>query len=141
MPQFLSYETLRISEEAHDALVEVLSLLENGELKHVKMTAADDGYLNLNDEVKFTGHFNMSYVTYRFRCGTAACIKGTAELLHRGGEWEGLFNDRDNFPLYNLFYPNVEVDYETITTAQAAIALRSYLEEGYPDWGRALNDA
>lgn len=136
MPQFLSYETLRISEEAHDALVEVLSLLENDKLKHVKMTAVDD--VVYSTKAKFTGHFNMAYVTYQFKCGTAACIKGTAELLRR--EWY-LFNDRDNRPLYNLFYPNVEVDYENITPAQAAFALRSYLEEGYPNWEGALNDA
>ncbi len=125
---FQSAEQLGIKPHQHNALIATLKLMEEGKITHVNIIAASgkiyptDGYL-----------FNMAIWRTEYSCGTVACIGGTAEIL--GGV--GLQKDcRGNRELYRLFY-GAGTAYDT-TDAQAARALRGYLETGVTKWQKAL---
>ncbi|MEY9676048.1 hypothetical protein ABIE93_005982 [Bradyrhizobium elkanii] len=132
---FKSAADLKISEEQKDALIKTLVLLETGKLHHFAVTpeieenefAIDRGYM-------FSGDFNMAYFHLKHSCGTAACIAGTAELIS-GIKFVG--RDR-TAALDGLFYGG-DLELSSITPAQAATALRSYLTTGDPRWDLAVS--
>lgn len=134
---FLSADDLDITEPQRAALQKVLVLLETGKLHHVPELKTFD-YVSGRPE--FTGHFHMGrWGATPASCGTAACIGGTAELI----AGSNLFN-RGKIAasdLYDLFYPYILGDNEawsSITPAQAARALRSYLTTGSANWAEAV---
>ena len=122
----LSPVELGITEAQHAALLRVLSMLERGELVHVRLN-------NNKSPVEIPNAFNMSH----WDCGTAHCILGWAEVL--GASFEDSQMDMDG-GLLALCYPgcfgNAQNDFRIndCTPAQAAAALRSYLATSMPDW-------
>src|SRR4051812_17816659 len=108
---FLSHETLGVTQEEWAALIKVLGMLERGELVHRKNFRMDD-----------------------WDCGTAACIGGWADRLFNVD-----FNRRDpNAGLDELFMATGVAQWGDITEEQAAIALRNYLTTGRPRWAEAV---
>lgn len=72
--------------------------------------------------------------TYK-ECGTISCIGGTAELI--GNVNFGVRTMPEK--LWALFYPRAAgPDWDRITPAQAATALRSYLTTGSAHWELAV---
>ena len=130
---FMTADDLEISERQKDALIKTLVLLETGKLKHTQRPV-DGTYLGENG--KFTGQFNMNQWRHTYReCGSICCIGGTAELIGRVSFAEASGN------LHRLFYPSILVasnDWNHITPAQAARALRSYLTTGDARWDLVL---
>ncbi len=132
---FLSPAALRLTKAQHDALVRTLGMLERGELAYAPFAP-----IQLPSDRQLVNHqpglFNMNSWHRTQACGTVHCIGGTAELL--GGE--GLFDAYEhNEALHDLFYPYPVPmgQWEHITTAQAAMALRSYLTTGAACWAAA----
>lgn len=106
---------LGINQAEFDALVKVLRMLESGNI-------ASDA-------------FGMGHVDSR----RGHCIAGWARIV----SMEGAF-DRPVFPywftkkgLRRLFYPNVG-NWGRIGTAEAAAAIRNYLNTGEPRWQAVL---
>jgi len=132
MQNFKSADDLGITEQQKEALIKTLVLLETGKLVHVPETELD--YSNTvcrrSRRSRFTGHFNMADVTFEHKCGTVACIKGTAELI--SGITVGGTEALDE-----LFYTN-HMNNRDITPEQAAVALRSYLTIGDARWDLAI---
>lgn len=127
---------LDLSEPQLSALIKTLVLLETGKLKHVPDAEGSEWP---TAPLGFTGHFNMDQWCLEHRCGTVACIGGTAELVGRLEVSEFDTKAHRNRPLHNLFYPStVEGNWGAITPAQAAIALRSYLTTGDSRWDLAV---
>lgn len=127
---FKSAADLALTEKQRDALIKVLVLLETGKLRHVGV----DGHATF-DRSKFDGFFNMStWVAATKSCGTVACIGGTAELI--AGEHLFSYRDADD-RLRELFTP-CDINWYTITTQQASVALRSYLTSGHANWPQAI---
>ncbi len=126
---------LDIPDIHYEALVKVLGMLERGELRHV----VDPSLKTIRGlgpwrPIHGPGLFNMNWWRTEFGCGTVCCIGGTAELV-------GKFSFREdigNLPrgLNHLLFPGPGGD--SITTEQAAFALRSYLSTGEPHWELAL---
>lgn len=133
MQNFMSAADLGITEPQKDALIKTLVLMETGKLEHSKAFDFDRF-----DEVlpRFTGEFNMRYwAAPGTNCGTIACIGGTAELI---GDVD--FSYQGNRDLLSLFQPQtVSIDrWGDITPAQAARALRSFLQTGDAKWSEAV---
>ncbi len=127
---FKTATDLGISEAQVAALQKVLVLLETGKLTH---TPADGNNYEIYRDAPFTGHFNMAAWRQETDCGTVCCIGGTAEAI------SGIpFCDdyEESEELCDLFHPPRFRDGK-ITTAQAAIALRSYLTTGDSRWDLA----
>ncbi len=135
----LSAEKLGILGKERDALIETLALLETNKMQHVPEDWVAEANLgawvpNFEDMI-FSGHFNMSCWTNGHKCGTVACIGGTAELL---GKFR--FTTESSDVLHHLFHPGCEMEWEEITPAMAAKALRSFLETGLADWVAITNE-
>lgn len=124
---------LGISDHEFDALYKVLGMLERGELTHGSFRRIPDGQ-----------EFNMDACVEEHPCGTVACILGWARII---SSHEPLFcrlhlatrQLNDLFmviPTHNL--PFWAESRATVTPAQAALALRSYLTDGDPRWAEAL---
>jgi hypothetical protein len=126
---FKSAADLEITEPQRDALQKVLVLLETGKLAHSLFNDAEP------ESPTFSGLFNMTNWYASHRCGTVACIGGTAELIS-GVKFD---NWALNDGLYKLFAPTDlgTTTYERATPAQAARALRSYLTTGDAKWDEA----
>ena len=115
-------EELGLSEAQYCGLVKTLYALEHDKLPH---------------------SFRMDV----WRCGSACCIGGSAEVLGLcsfGADHEKL--TRSNPALFNLFYPwvaNRDRMAWTMyaTPEQGARALRNYLTTGHPNWEDARNAA
>ncbi len=117
---------LQITSAEHDALVKVLGMLEREEFTY-------------GDAATGPKTFNMNIIFSESRCGTVACIGGWAAILMgrdpndymQGGH-------RGRFPkeLIELFWPGESGRFATLS--QAAIAMRSYLTTGQPNWDDAL---
>ncbi len=138
---FLSPDQLGLPAPQHRALVLTLAALERGDLRHYRDDDTDG--IAMAPGTKFSGHFNMNWWNNRFvdhKCGTVACIGGTAELLGAVKfADELLFGPGANQQLHDLFYPGLSLRvYGTITPDQAARALRCYLHTGIPNWDEAL---
>lgn len=121
---FLSPVDLKISDKQLNALVQVLNMLERGELPwHRGVSRPKD-----------LG-FNMGYWPDKRGkdCGTVGCI----------GYWTEKFlgEEFDDFPkeLDNLFFINeIDIDWVDVTPEYAASALRNYLTTGKADWAGVL---
>jgi hypothetical protein len=135
---FMSAADLGISDQQRDALQKTLVLLETGKLEHIPTA------LSLPDEEQevvppeFGGTFNMRWWSFAHNCGTAGCIGGTAEMI--SGVGFGMWGAHPG--LSKLFWPvsifEKEEDLDSITTSQAAHALRSYLTTGDAKWAEAV---
>lgn len=129
MQNFQTADQLGLTEQQRDALIKTLVLLETGKLTHVSAS----GDFRFSDH--FTGHFNMDNWNRSDACGTICCIGGTAELVgHLPLFSLNILARRDSYSdLFDLFCPQM-LDWEEITTAQAATALRAFLTTGKADW-------
>jgi hypothetical protein len=138
---FLTAEYLGISEKEQAALIKVLGMLERGELFHVPEVEPMGWYDAGLKRPKFSGAFNMDNIFTTHPCGTAACLAGTADIVCGTAfapngdpvEWPDALND--------LFCPPSVVDWQSITPADAAIALRNYLTLGEAGWAEVLRHA
>lgn len=124
---FKSATDLGISDVEQGALINVLGMLERGEL--VK-----------TDHMKPTIHngFNMSRISRKTECGTVGCILGWCRFLG------GIKLFADNYGCteappraLDLFMFNDDRRHR-VTLEQAATALRSYLSTGDANWAEAL---
>lgn len=131
---FLAADDLRITEAQKEALVKTLVLLETGKLVHTPKYE----FKSLNGK-GFTGHFNMRAWETEADCGTIRCIGGTAEVV--GNVSFENWSLHEDTPLFDLFEPRClePTQWQEITDAQAARALRSYLTTGKPKWEEAVS--
>jgi hypothetical protein len=133
---FKSAEELHLPEHKYAALVEVLGMLERGELKHVSSAGVVFGVMSF----KFSGHFNMSFWSGLWtdeegHCGTVGCLGGSAEMI---GNFRFVADDGAR-GLEALFYPDcLDIAMADVTPAMAAVALRNYLMTGWPRWRDAI---
>lgn len=110
---FLTPEKLNISDKQFNALVQVLGMLERGELPWHKK-------------------FDMtSWPTKGISCGTVGCIGFWAESIL---EAEIVSKDEE---LLQLFYAD-DFDLDEIKPEHAAQALRNYLGTGKANWASVL---
>lgn len=149
---FKTSNELGISDVGHSALIQVLGLLESGEIKD-----SPDAFILLKDELYelYTGlladdgfrpdYFDMKTVLGDTNCGTIACLLGWAKCVAHdedlfdehgpndftgnGGELDKLFAIDNSAVMSGAWRAN---------TKQAARALRGYLETGKVDWEDAL---
>jgi len=121
---------LQITDVEHNALVKVLGMLEREELTY-------GNYLHFLDTVVLTGPktFHMNVIYSESECGTVACIGGWAAILMGRNPIHYVQGSHPK-ELRKLFYPG-ECG-SLATRSQAAIALRSYLTTGEPNWDVAL---
>jgi hypothetical protein len=137
MQNFKSATDLGITEPQKNALMKTLVLLETGKLTHVP-----------DKEIKgdmpkgkrtFSGMFNMGAWSGAdaHRCGTICCIGGTAELIGNVTFGGGFGRGIESPALKGLFYPSID-SWDSITTEEAATALRSYLTTGDARWDLAV---
>jgi hypothetical protein len=128
--KFKTADELGLSEKQYCGLVQTLAWLEAGKLDH---------------ENEKTRGFDMEM--WGGKCGSVCCIGGTAEVL--GGLDRASLNQRafNGSELGALFYPggkmlggayNERHPGWRASTAQAAVALRGYLETGRTDWDAAM---
>lgn len=122
-------EELQLTEEQFNALVAVLGKMDRGELVHAPR--CQDTLVYLSDGKGDA--FNMS----TWDCGTAACIGGWAERLAGKQLFDSDAESRRG--LYDLLFPGFFE--RQATPQQAAVALRSYLETGAPDWVTAMSES
>lgn len=128
MQNFKTAADLGITEPEHRAFLQVLGMLERGELVDV----------HFFDECE--NGFNMS-VSGR-GCGTPACIGGWAAFLMDIDQSSyldryDLAHKHKNEGLHELFWNNDAVD-NWARVSQAATALRSYLTTGDARWDLAV---
>lgn len=130
---FKSAADLGITEPQLSALQKTLVLLETGKLRHVSFYEMGN---SVSRDRSFSGQFNMGTYGFTHKCGTAACIGGTAELI---GDAKFIGVDRPA-ALTELFYMDniVSYDVDAVTPSQAATALRSYLTTGDAKWSEAV---
>jgi hypothetical protein len=127
---FMTAADLSLTGAQKAALIKVLVLLETGRLEHHQ----SEPRKIFNDEATFCGKFNMEYWTSLHHCGTVACIGGTAQLVGNVDFEE----EPQTAALQELFSPQHVLDWSSITTDQAAVALRSYLTTGDARWDLAV---
>lgn len=121
---FKTAADLCITDPELEALIKVLGMLERGDLSH------DGGQFDSDHG------FNMGLSWEgKTGCGTVACIGGWCEIVMGVKPTTHLYRYIQGGPLYDLYWSHVDMG---ITTDQAAIALRSYLTTGEPNWAEAL---
>jgi len=128
---FLSASSLGLTEDERNVLIQILGMMERGELIHVPVRDVAPVMPDKNN-TPFTGHFNMRTVGAIQDCKTICCILGTAILLDRT-----VFHyatEERNPRLHALFFPQIGVQWNTISVPQAAQALSNYLTLGDPHW-------
>ncbi len=134
---FKTATDLEISDAELDALIQLLGILERGDVRHARVRPDTELYC-VPEKVDF---FNMSYLAAETECGTAACLAGTADALC-GSRFINFAGLRDDIPrgLHRLFCPSDLPfrEWNGITPDQAATALRSYLTTGDANWAEAL---
>lgn len=138
---FKTAKELNLPEDAVAALQKTLVLLETDEVQHI---LEKDFYNAERDSLsprKFSKLFNMSSWSTHRKCGTVACIGGTARLIS-GIDFYVLAHEEKSLrtELFRLFYPNMKatISYDNITVAQGAHALRNYLTYGQSKWAEVL---
>lgn len=110
-----------------DVLHTILPMLEREEIRHAPMAG---GVANVAPTA-----FNMARILCKTDCGTAGCLLGWARHFRA----HTFRVDWKNEALSNLFQPDIdESRWDSITTAQAATALRNYLTHGDPRWAEAM---
>jgi hypothetical protein len=125
---FKSADELGITVAEQQALIEVLGMLERGELIDVgPHTECDNGF-----HMGTSGH----------GCGTPACIGGWAAYVMGLKQDDYLdrydITQRDKNPaLHELFWDETAIDTPALTS-EAATALRSYLTTGDAKWHEAV---
>ena len=135
MSDFLTHEELDISCEEKCALVRVMEGLESGLYVHSKddSEGTPEGKRAFNLGVSC----DDSYV-----CGTVGCIGGWVgfELKKSTRDSHGYVFANEHSSLGPLYFPTVleTWEYEKITPAQAACAIRNFLSTGDPGWGEIL---
>jgi len=138
--KFLSAKKLKLSKKQRCALLKTLAWLEAGKLDH-------ENERNLTFDMK---HWNQgSYTRNGKNCGTVCCIGGAASILGDNAMY-AFMRGYITKELGNLFYPGggatglgwVDEGKKhpgwSASTAQAAVALRGYLETGKTDWDAAM---
>ena len=139
---FQTSQELGIDEPVRQALIKTLAMLEQGRLSHIPVENWEEEEGDDENPINkgFTGHFNMGTWREVFSCGTVCCIGGTAELI---GNIQ--IDGHETKHLFRLFHPRHQeigaMDYDIITPAQAAMALRSYLTTGDSRWDLAVSDS
>lgn len=128
---FKTAEELGLGEAELAAHITVLGMLERGELKHIP----EPSYR------KRQNGFNMSFDGLETPCGTVACIGGwVAVILGDKATWGYVAGPAIDTPRRRLYWPLGGDDVmKTITTSQAAMALRNYLTTGEPRWEEVLS--
>lgn len=137
--EFKSAKELGLEQEEWVALITTLTLLEHGVIVHVPERHHDIRAKGPKRQV-----FNMGVWQSSTQCGSVMCIGGSAEYFGKL-EMRQLNNKADdlaqagNRALYELFYPGLQIAYDTLTAKQGAKALRHYLKTGRDDsWKVAL---
>jgi hypothetical protein len=74
-----------------------------------------------------------------YRCGTVACLGGTAELLGGISFTDEVYGLNDGDDIEELFHPSIE-DWDIITEKDGAKALRNYLTTGNANWKEVMGD-
>ncbi|MCA6108168.1 hypothetical protein [Bradyrhizobium cenepequi] len=138
MTNYLSAEVLRIEPAVRDALIKTLDAFESGLIRHVEPTDLKPVDWSEPYSHQFSGEFNMAQWFMPHKCGTAACIGGTAELI--GGLGPHTINAAKTPELYFLFYPDCDAEYHGIKVEHAREALRNYLTFGDADWKLVLGE-
>ena len=125
--EFLTADQIGIKREEYDALLLVLSALEDGSISRAEFSM---NCWNIRKNVY--GEWNTGWEIAHPFCRTVACIGGWGEVL---GNIEF---DGTSKPLDGLFSP-MGVEWKYITTEQAALALRNFFTTGVPDWRNVVN--
>lgn len=128
---FKSATDLGIPENVYAALIEVLGMMERGELRHVDITDLQE-VNEYHIKPELSGNFNMGVWCQTYEnCGTVICIGGAVNML--------CGNRFDHGPdLHNLYHPGIS-NYDDITVEQAARATANYLTTGKPEWESVLD--
>ena len=151
MRNFMTAEELGLREIERDALVQVLGLLERGEVEHARELRQYMFRDPANRSAPVGLSFNMAFFEHEHSCGTACCIGGLAkQFLPRGDEFRLYQNrvlDRESqdfrMGLLDLFMvaehgrsvlPRGVYDMHVVTVEQGAQALANYLTTGAPRW-------
>jgi hypothetical protein len=137
---------LGISEKEHGALIQVLGMLERGELQLVRLAR---GGLTAT----IPNGFNMIALGEKNECGTVGCLLGWARFVT---DDHGLFTRcwmedspeadalRDTFLWKDLeclsLMKYLGMSTADVSPTQAAHALSNYLTTGKPDWAEALKE-
>lgn len=136
---FMTADALGIEQDVYNALVKTLVLFESDQVRWFDPDESEDAWEGELAIPKFSGLFNMNQWKNTTKCGTVACIGGTAELI--GNLTRGDLGCHRNMALRSLFYP-YEVEesrWDDIKVHEAAKALRNYLEGGHPNWRSAMD--
>lgn len=137
--KFKSPKSLELTQEQFDALVTTLRLIEEGHLIHRLISIADDNADHVSlmrtiPKIKKKNNFNMAVWRSKYKCGTVACLGGTAEMVAGRPIFQtGMFGKRPE-QVEELFYGDPDED---VTETQAARCLRGFLETGEADWVKA----
>lgn len=129
--KFLSAKVLGIQEKERCALIRTLAFIEAGRTLHVQ----DPLHEKKSSDPECAYRFNMAFWRGSYRCGTVACLGGTAELLSSAPI---NFNGTSHLELRKLFGFG-EFHWDRLrnkTEKGAAIVLRGYLETGKADWSQ-----
>ena|SRR6266481_862668 len=133
---FKSADSLNLTEDEFNAMVTVLGMFEREEVQYRSAERADT-CRGIPDTFE-PRSFNMRFFAGADDCGTVACICGWAEYVGRLPAGS-LMEKRLSFPyLDRLFDPTGYFNYDQITIANAAAALRNYLTFGEPRWDEVM---
>lgn len=140
--QFKSAAELDLTEEQRNALIATLNLLETRTIIHLPDDAETE---DADDQTPRTAFFNMSLwggledypIVFEGRCGSVACIGGTAEIIAGKRIFEEAREQEVGVPIRDLFFGYVD---DAVTTEQAARVLRHYLTTGVVDWSSVQAD-
>lgn len=134
-------EELQLSQVEYNALADVKQRLLAGELIHIPVGEVDDSNLQCG--------FNMVDFFMETKCGTACCIAGWADKLHKTHFASGHRRRDLSDGLAELFfvYPSdgrsrdeFDPDIDQIKPDQAAAALTNYFDTGRPNWEQVLGE-
>lgn len=128
---FLTPTDLKISDKQFDALVQVLGMLERGELLwHNKYKV---------DQSPVVG-FNMDrWPTPSDNCGSVGCIGYWCQKFGGDVTRDSIEKDENPYELEKLFFPVEGIKaYEDITVDEGMQALSNYLTTGKADWASVL---
>lgn len=126
---FLTPEKLNISDKQFDALVQVLGMLERGELPWYnkdKVFPSDVG-------------FNMAKwpSPLENKCGSVGCFGYWCEKLGGAPRWE--FELNKTTEIGKLFYPvGFGRNFNSVSVDEGMQALSNYLTTGKADWAGVL---
>lgn len=125
-PNLKSPADLKITKQGHAALIQVLGMLERGELIFVPKGAR-----------RIPNGFNMQTIWDEEECGSVGCIKGWCQQVAQD---EKLFGGELGLGprALNELFMYCDCRRGTVTVDQAACALRNYLALGEACWDEVL---